>query len=100
MKKPDSNPLNDIATKVVSLLRTYSVFLFILVSLAIFGYLVLTIRTLANTEPSESAIAEKSGQEKSTTIDQSSIERIQQLQQQSVDVRTLLNQGRNNPFQE
>ena len=100
MKKVETNQLNDIATKVVGLLRTYSVFLFILIALGLVGYQVFTIRTLANTEPSESAIAEKSGAEKSIRIDQSAVERIQQLQQQSVDVRTLLNQGRNNPFQE
>lgn len=100
MKKLDTKNLTSQLTTVLNVFQKYSVFIAVLVAFGIFGFLINRIRVLATTEPSESALSEKLGEQKPITIDKSAVEKVQQLQATNVEVKALLNQGRDNPFQE
>jgi len=81
-------------------LRQYAVLVFVVALVAMYGYLVFRINTLTGQEPSEDAIAQKLQAVKRPKIDQSAIDKIQQLQDNSVEVQSLFQQARDNPFQE
>lgn len=93
----------NLKTKVLelaSILKKYSVILFILLSLGILGYLVTRIKTLANHEPSIEMVNEKLNQNQSFVIDESIVRKIEQLKETNVDVKAIFEQTRDNPFQE
>ncbi len=72
-------------------LRRYSALLFIVMLVGIYSFLVFRINSLTQIEPTDDAIAEKL----ETVID-----KINQLQDQNIEVKTLFDQARNNPFNE
>jgi hypothetical protein len=74
----------------------YKVFIFFLAVAALYGFIVFRINT-ANTIPAGQADAQAIAQ---THIDQSTLDKIQSLQDNSVSVQTLFEQARQNPFQE
>lgn len=78
----------------------YRVALFLLVVLLIYAYLVLRVGILANTAPTQTAIDAKSTATQSPHIDQATVKKVEQLRDNSVNVRSLFNHARNNPFQE
>lgn len=84
----------------ISYVQKYRKFLFFILLLAVYGWLVFRINTLSSIEPSEEAISEKLQTAKRPKIDQAALEKIQQLQDNSVEVQALFKQARDNPFQE
>lgn len=81
-------------------LKGYSVFIFVVFILLVFSFLVFRINMLARIEPSDDAVAAKLQTTKRPKIDQDSIDKLQALQDNSVEVQTLFQQARNNPFHE
>lgn len=77
----------------------HRVVIFVVIVAVLYGFLAVRIQTLANIEPDESAVASKSAPAR-PVIDQATLNKIQQLQDNSVNVRTLFDQARQNPFQE
>ncbi|USN95182.1 MAG: hypothetical protein H6793_02480 [Candidatus Nomurabacteria bacterium] len=86
--------------KLARFIKKNAVFLFVVSGLIIIAYLTFNIRLLANKEPSESAIAEKSSENKPINIDESAVKQIKQLQAVNLEIRALFEQYRDNPFQE
>ncbi len=84
----------------VALLKRYTVFLYIMIVLIIFGLLVFRIRQYSNIEPSEDAIGEKLKTVQRPKIDKTVLEKIEQLKDQNIQVQSLFDQARNNPFSE
>jgi hypothetical protein len=74
--------------------------LFLLLIVIVYAYVALRASALANANPSASAIADQTKASATPHIDQATVNKIQQLQDNSVTVRTLFNQARQNPFQE
>ncbi len=85
---------------VLDWLRRYKVFLFILLVLAAYGFIVFRINTLSRTEPDETAILEKLQSVQRPKLDQSAVKKLEDLEDQNVDVQTLFQQARDNPFTE
>lgn len=81
-------------------LRSHMIFVGILSVVFLYGWLVLQINLLNRREPSDDAVAEKLLTIKRPKIDQDTVNRIQQLQDNNVDVKALFKQARDNPFQE
>lgn len=95
--------VKDITAKIIPALqglKRYIVFIFIITVLMVYGYLVFHINTLATQEPDESAITERLKTVQRPKIDQDALNKIQQLQDQNVQVQTLFQQARDNPFAE
>lgn len=78
----------------------YRVIMFLLIVSLLYGWLIVRINLLSRQEPSEDTVTEKLQTIKRPVIDQSTVDKIQQLQDNSVDVQTLFKQARDNPFQE
>lgn len=69
---------------------------FLCIALA-YGFVLYRISTLSNATPSDQAVA---AQTKSPHVNEDVINQLQQLNDNSVTVRTLFNGARNNPFNE
>lgn len=85
---------------VFNTLRRYSAILFIIMLVSVYGFLMFRINSLTNTEPSDETIAEKLQTVKRPKIDQSAVDKINELQGQNVEVKSLFDEARKNPFNE
>jgi len=95
--------IKTIQTKLINFLlklRQYVVFIFFITLLLVYSLLVFRINQLNNKAPDEDAIAAKLKTVQRPKIDQSVIDKIKQLQDNSSNVQTLFNNARENPFQE
>lgn len=81
-------------------IKRYVSLIFILLIVIVLGFLVMRIGQLANAEPTQEAIDLKLSEVKRTKIDQSAIDKIQQLKDQNIQVQTLFQQARDNPFKD
>lgn len=92
-----------IPTKIIvslNKLRRYVVFIFFISLLLVYSLLVFRINQLNNKSPNEDDITAKLKTVQRPKIDQSDIEKIQQLQDNSTNVRSLFEYARFNPFDE
>lgn len=84
----------------VEAFRRYHVFLFIVTFLGIYTFLVIRISSLTQTEPVLGADTSESDTIKRLQVDQETIDKIQELEEQNIEVQSLFKQARNNPFSE
>lgn len=78
--------------------RAYRVFLFFLAVAALYGFIVWRINVFSGAPPS---ISEQTAQTTAQPhIDQATVDKIQSLQDNSVNVQALFDSARQNPFQE
>ena len=91
-----TKPAGSLANKI----GRYRIVLFALVVAAIYGYIVFTINALSHAEPTPDQISSQTTPIKATKIDPKVIQQLKQLQDNSVSVKTLFNETRDNPFQE
>lgn len=89
-----SSQLKDVLSK----LRKYSAFIFIIGVLLIYGFLVLRVSSLSGAEPDEEAVAEQMKTVKRLKIDQNAVEKLEELEDQNVRVQALFEEARDNPF--
>lgn len=80
--------------------RRYAVPLFLLFLIGIYSFLAWQIVTLNQVEPDPSVVSAKLKVAGVPRIDEDVLNKIQQLQDNSVEVQTLFDQARSNPFQE
>jgi hypothetical protein len=79
-------------------LSGYRVFIFFLVAASIYSYILWRINSFSDVAPSASdETAQSTAQPR---IDPDTLEKIQNLQDNSVSVQTLFDNARQNPFQE
>ncbi len=82
------------------MLLQYAVVIFTVTILGLYGFLVYQIGVLSQVEPEETAINEQLGRTKRLKIDQASVDKIEQLEDQNIGVQSLFKAARDNPFQE
>lgn len=95
--------LKDIPAKLLALLqklKKYTVFICILAVLGIFVFLVWRIQHYATVEPTDTDVVNKLNELHTPRLDQDAVNKILLLEDQNVEVQTLFNQARQNPFQE
>lgn len=85
---------------VTEFLKRYMVFIFVLVMLGIFGFFIFRINQFSRAEPSETAVEEKLKTVQRPKIDPAVIEKIQLLRDQNIQIQSLFDQARRNPFSE
>jgi hypothetical protein len=79
-------------------ISAYKVFLFFLAVASLYGYILWRINTFSNAPPSqEEETAQTTAQ---PHIDAATVQKIQSLQDNSVNVQALFDIARQNPFQE
>lgn len=85
---------------ILAFLKRYAIFIYILLLLGSFGFLVFRINQYSRVEPTDDAVQEKLQTAKRPKVDQAVLDKIQQLKDQNVQVQSLFDQARNNPFNE
>ena len=84
----------------VKKVQRYAWFLFIVSVLLVYSFLVLRISQLSDPKPDEAAVTEQMNTVKRLKIDESAIDRIEQLEDQNIGVQSLFEEARDNPFQD
>jgi hypothetical protein len=77
-------------------LGRYAIITFVLFLAIIYSVILYRINTLSSVEPSDEAVAQAS----TPHIDPKVVNQLLELKDNNVDVQTLFNDARNNPFQE
>lgn len=80
--------------------RRYIVMAFFIFLALLYGGIIVRINMLNRQEPTEEAVTEKLQNAKRPRIDQDTINKIKELEDNSVEVQSLFKDARNNPFQE
>lgn len=95
--------ISAISTKLKSTgkrLTKYAGFIAVLLVLGAYGFIVYRIGTLTSHEPEDDVVAERLKNLKKPSIDQATIDKIEQLEDSNVQVKSLFDQARDNPFQD
>lgn len=95
-KRTMQSQLGDVWKETVRL----RVILFLVLLVALYGFIGLRIKTLANVQPSESQVISKGSSTARPHLDQAVVDKVRQLQESSATVQTLFDQARQNPFRE
>ena len=93
-------PLIETIGEYTGKMRRYLHLLFFLLLAVIYGFIIIRINVLSNTQVSEEAISKEVSRTTSPHIDPESLKQLRSLNDNSVNVQTLFTQGRTNPFQE
>lgn len=80
-------------------LTPYLPIVFFVIVAIVYGFVLLRITMLSNAQPTESAISSKVS-ELTPHIDKTAAQQLQSLENNNVNVQTLFNQARANPFGE
>lgn len=81
-------------------LNQYRIFIFVLIFLGIYLYLVQHIGTLIQTEPTPITTETDLKPVTRLKVDQESVKQMTQLESQNIEVKTLFDNARGNPFTE
>lgn len=81
-------------------LKRYAVPLFLLLVAGVYGFLAYRAVTLARAQPTDAAVTAQVKASAAPHINAAAAQQLQDLQDNSVTVRTLFDEARNNPFQE
>lgn len=84
----------------LKLVRHYLVFGVFMVFMLTYVLLMLRINQLSAVEPTDDQVNNKLQTIQRPTVDQQTLSKIQQLQDENIQVRTLFDQARQNPFSE
>lgn len=86
--------------KVVNVAHKYALVMFLVTMLAVYGFLLWRISYLSSLEPSEAEVTAQLKTAGVPKIDPEVVKKMQELKDNSVNVQTLFDQARDNPFQE
>jgi hypothetical protein len=77
----------------------YALIIFIIGVVGILGFMTLTISHFSNLEPTDDQIDEKKSSLKAVRLDEKSIAKLVQLEDRGINIESLFNNGRTNPFE-
>lgn len=100
MKLPDKSRLINNITPLAAKLKRYRMFLFIVTFLGIYAFLIIRIDSLTQSEPSIGELGQGPDTIKRLRLDQDSVNKLKELEEQNIEVRALFQQARDNPFTE
>lgn len=93
--------LKQAGTGLLKFVKRYAGILCFLVASGAYGFLIFRINTLNNVQPTESDVSAQASSGSSIKhIDPALVKQLEDLQDNSVNVQTLFEQARNNPFNE
>jgi len=98
-KKLDLKSLKTKAESGLASARKFSLPLFIGFVLLIYGFVLLRINSLSNPQPSSDSVTSQVEAAHVPRIDESVVKQLESLHNNSVNVQSLFNETRSNPFQ-
>lgn len=101
MKSPEINlkAVQPAIATILHALRRYATVLIFLLFTGVYGYLIFQINTLSNPTVEEAEVLSEAKALPVPRIDEESAKKLQSLKDNSVNVQTLFEQGRTDPFQ-
>lgn len=84
----------------VTFAKRYIKFIFFIFIATLCAFLLFQVNSYGSVEPSEDQVTEKLTSVSRPHIDESSLKKIQELEEQNVEVKSLFQQARDNPFSE
>jgi len=97
-KKVTPKQLLNNVSQALKKVKPYSLLIFLVFVVALYGIVFLKINQLTNAQPSSDAVSSQVKAAKLTRIDPAVLDKLQSLQDNSVSVQSLFEQARNNPF--
>jgi hypothetical protein len=97
-KKPDLKSLLSTANRDLAVARRFSVVGFIVFTALLYGFLFTRISDLSDAQPSSDSVTGQVQAAGVPHIDQAVVKQLESLHDNSVNVRTLFNEARSNPF--
>lgn len=91
---------SDLLNKASKVLLRYAAVLFIILLIGVFGFVGYQIVAARSAEPGDGDITAKIQAAPTPHIDPNTVSQLQSLQDNSVNVKTLFDEARSNPFQE
>lgn len=98
--KLDGNKIKDKMEQGWKYLSRYHSIIFFVFLALIYGFLIFKINSLSNQQPSDDEVSAQITRTSTPRIDESVVKKIEQLQDNSVQVKSLFNEARKNPFSE
>lgn len=92
--------IQPIIVKLTGAAKRYSIIIFIIIFGALYGYLVYTAGQQAELEPSQKQISDAYTGISRPQLDAAIADKLRSLESSNVDVQTIFNDARNNPFSE
>ena len=86
--------------KYLILIAKYKIIIFILIIAIVYGYMLYQINSLSNKSPSTNAVQANTSPNTFIHINPSEVQKLMSLKNNSVNVKALFSQSRNNPFQD
>lgn len=94
--------IDSITTKFIpvrNFIARYAVVIFVVSIVAVFAFMTLSIAHYANLEPTQDQTDEQKNSLTKLKLDEKSISKIKELQDQNISIESLFDNGRANPFQ-
>ena len=76
----------------------YKVVIFVIVIVGIFGFMTMRIAHFSNLDPTELQIENTQNSLNNIKLDSNAVQKINELQSQNINIESLFNNGRSNPF--
>ena len=99
-QKAGKQSITDALQSLRAVMMRYTVLWFLLLLIAVYGFVLYRIITAQAAAPTEAAITDQTQATATPHIDQRVVDQMQSLQDNSQNVKTLFDQARSNPFQE
>lgn len=96
----DINTIANQFAPIAQRLKKYGSFLLLIAFLAIYSFLIFKISAFVQSEPSDTAVEEQLKTVQRPKIDKDTLQKIQDLQDQNIQVKALFDSARQNPFSE
>jgi Ca2+/Na+ antiporter len=98
--KLDAKVLTELMSSSLQQLRRYTVAFFLLLLVAVYGFVLFKVNQLIGQQPDDAAVSSQIKASATPHIDAATVTQMQALQDNSVRVQSLFDQARSNPFQE
>jgi len=82
-----------------SFVTRYAVIIFIVTAASVFGFMTLQISRYSNAEPTSDQIEEKKNSLRQVKLNDEAVQKIEELEDQNINIESLFNNGRANPFE-
>jgi hypothetical protein len=94
--------INNILAKLTpfkNFILRYDVIIFIILVGLVFGFMTLKIANYSDKEPTSDQVDERKNSLRVVKLDDTAVQKIQQLEDQNINIESLFNNGRANPFE-
>jgi hypothetical protein len=100
MNDNSKEKLNQQLESIINLIRRYSVTICVVMFGLLYAFLLVQIGKLDKQEPSEAAVTAQLESIKRPKVDKQVADKMKNLEEQNIEIKSLFEQARNNPFEE